>query len=105
MSEWIEFGTIDDIPPLGSRIVKTGDGDIAIFRTSDNRIFALEDRCPHKGGPLSQGIVHGGRVTCPLHNWTIELETGQAVAPDKGCVRRYPLRIEGDTLFLKSERG
>ncbi len=101
MSEWIGIGTIDDIPPLGSRIVKTGDGDIAIFRASDDRIFAIEDRCPHKGGPLSQGIVHGGRVTCPLHNWTIDLETGRAVAPDEGCVKRYPLRIEGGELFLK----
>mgnify|MGYP000718258050 CR=1 FL=1 len=104
MSEWIEIGTIDDIPPLGSRIVKTGDGDIAIFRASDDRIFAIEDRCPHKGGPLSQGIVHGGRVTCPLHNWTIELETGRAVAPDKGCVKCYPLRIEGGSIFIKPER-
>ncbi len=100
MSEWIEIGTIDDIPQLGSRIVETGDGDIAIFRTGDDRIFALKDRCPHKGGPLSQGIVHGGLVTCPLHNWTIDLATGEAVAPDKGCVRRYPLRIADDTMFL-----
>lgn len=104
MSEWIEIGAIDDIPPLGSRVVKAGDGDIAVFRTSDDRVFAVKDRCPHKGGPLSQGIVHGGRVTCPLHNWTIELETGQAAAPDEGCVRRYPLRIEGDTIFLNLER-
>jgi nitrite reductase (NADH) small subunit len=96
----IDIGAIDDIPPLGARVVASPEGNIAIFRTRDDRIFALDDRCPHKGGPLSQGIVHGARVTCPLHNWTIELENGEAVAPDKGCVRTIPVRIEGRRIFL-----
>jgi len=105
MGDWIEIGTIEDIPPLGSRIVKTSAGDIAIFRAGDGRVFALDDRCPHKGGPLSQGIVHGGRITCPLHNWTIELASGEAVAPDKGCAHRHPVRTEGGTLFLKLRKA
>ena len=98
---WIEIGALEDIPRLGSRIVRTELGDIAVFRTSDDAVFALRDRCPHKGGPLSQGIVHGKRVTCPLHNWVIELQSGEAVAPDVGCATRYAVRVEGGRLWLE----
>ncbi|MCC9000226.1 MAG: nitrite reductase small subunit NirD, partial [Candidatus Contendobacter sp.] len=81
MYDWHEIGELDDIPRLGSRVVNTPYGDVAIFRAADDQVFALRDRCPHKGGPLSQGIVYGHRVTCPLHNWVLELDSGQAVAP------------------------
>ncbi len=101
MTDWIEIGTLDDIPRLGSRVVQTKDGDIAVFRTEDDRVFAIDDKCPHKGGPLSQGIVHGAKVACPLHNWSINLEDGVAVAPDEGCVKTYPVRIENGTLRLR----
>jgi len=94
MSDWIEVGSVEDIPQLGARVIKTSAGDVGIFRTADDEIFALRDSCPHKGGPLSQGIVHGRSVTCPLHNWRIEFETGKAMAPDEGCAARYPVRIE-----------
>ncbi len=77
---WIAIGTIDDIPLRGARCVKTPQGKIGVFRTADNEVFAIEDHCPHKGGPLTQGIVHGTSVTCPLHNWVISLETGKALA-------------------------
>ena len=97
---WIEIGMLDDIPRLGARVVQTPDGDIAVFRTADDRVFALRDRCPHKGGPLSQGIVHGTRVACPLHDWKVHLDTGLAVAPDEGCAARFPVRVEGGTIFL-----
>lgn len=96
MTRWIPIGRIEDIPRLGARVVRTPDTDIAVFRTKDDRIFAMEDRCPHKAGPLSQGIVHGARVTCPLHDWTIELAQGTAVAPDEGCVRTFAVRIGTD---------
>lgn len=89
---WTPVGTIDDIPRQGSRVVKHKNGDIAIFRTLEDELFALIDRCPHKNGPLSQGIVHGKRVTCPLHNWVIDLDTGEALAPDQGCAGAVPLR-------------
>ena len=85
-----------DIPRLGARVVERASacgGNVAVFRTADDRVFALADRCPHKGGPLSQGIVHGDRVACPLHNWNIDLGTGTAVEPDEGCVERYPVRL------------
>lgn len=100
MTKWIEIGTLNDIPVLGSRVVRTASGNIAVFRTSDDEVFALDDRCPHKGGPLSQGIVHNKRVTCPLHNFVIELRTGAAVAPDEGCTRAHPTKVEGGIVWL-----
>jgi len=100
MNEWIEVGTVKDIPRLGARVVVASTGNIAIFRTADDRIFALRDECPHKQGPLSQGIVHGDRVACPLHDWKIKLDTGVAVAPDEGCAATYPVKLDGDKIFL-----
>ena len=100
MTGWIEIGALDDIPRLGSRIVRMASGDIAVFRTEDDEVFALDDRCPHKGGPLSQGIVHNKRVTCPLHNFVIELASGEAVAPDHGCTRSHPVKVENGRLWL-----
>jgi nitrite reductase (NADH) small subunit len=91
---------VADIPALGSRVVERAAGDLALFRTAGDVVFALLDRCPHKGGPLSQGIVHGQAVTCPLHNWQIALDSGTARAPDVGCVKRYPVRIAAGTVYL-----
>jgi nitrite reductase (NADH) small subunit len=84
---------LDDIPRLGARVIRTGFGEVAVFRTAEDEVFALEDRCPHKGGPLSQGIVFGRRVSCPLHGWTVELADGCAVAPDRGCAKRFPVEV------------
>ncbi len=103
MKQWIEIGHIDDIPRPGARVVGTPQGDIAVFRNSDDEIFAIEDRCPHRGGPLSQGIVHGRRVTCPLHNWAIELSNGKAVAPDEGCARSYRVTVKDGVISLHLE--
>lgn len=100
MSEFIEVGTIEDIPVLGSRVVEMAKGNVALFRTSDNKVFALRNECPHKKGPLSEGIVHGHSVTCPLHNWVIALDTGLAAAPDEGCAARYPVELKGNKVFL-----
>ena len=100
MSNWIEVGSVNEIPKLGARVVETDKGDIAVFRAADDHIFALRDKCPHKDGPLSQGIVHGHVVTCPLHNWNIDLESGEAKAPDEGCARRYEVKVEGNQVFL-----
>jgi len=97
---WIEVGVVTDIPKLGARVVRTADGDIAVFRTADDEVFALRDRCPHKGGPLSQGIVHGKRVACPLHDWKIHLDSGMAVAPDEGCAARFPVSVEDGKIML-----
>jgi nitrite reductase (NADH) small subunit len=97
---WIEIGTLQDIPRRGARVVKTASGDIAVFRTVEDEVFALRDQCPHKGGPLSQGIVSGKRVACPLHDWKISLDTGLAVAPDQGCAARYPVRVREGRVSL-----
>jgi len=98
--QWIEVGSMNDIPRDGARVVKTPLGDIAVFRNMQDEIFALRDKCPHKGGPLSQGIIYGKTVACPLHNWSIALETGIAVAPDEGCAASFPIRMEGEKVFL-----
>ena len=103
MYDWHEIGALADIPRLGSRVVQTPHGDMAIFRAADDQVFALRDRCPHKGGPLSQGIVHGGVVTCPLHSWNISLKTGEALGEDKGCVPTIPLRIDAGRIYLLRE--
>jgi nitrite reductase [NAD(P)H] small subunit len=99
-SVWTDVGPLDDIPRLGARVVTTPVIDIALFRTADDRVFALHDRCPHKAGKLSQGIVHGESVTCPLHNWVIGLADGRAQEPDEGCARRVPVRLESGRILL-----
>lgn len=100
MNNWIDILDVNDIPKLGARVVRHGAVSIAVFRTDGDEVFALEDRCPHKGGPLSQGIVHGRKVTCPLHNWNVELDSGCAMAPDEGCAREFPVRLEGGRVWL-----
>lgn len=97
---WLSVGSLSDIPRRGARRVKAGPRTIAIFRTDDDRLFALEDQCPHKAGPLSQGIVHGDCVTCPLHNWVISLESGEAQGADEGNVARYAVRAVDGEVFL-----
>ena len=101
MSDWIKVCALDEIAPQGSRVVASSQGDIAIFRTADDGVFGLHDKCPHKGGPLSQGLVHGEQVTCSLHGWKLRLDTGEAVAPDVGCARRYPTKVESGSVFLE----
>lgn len=100
MSHWKQVAVLEDIPKLGSRVLKSEQGDIALFRTADDEVFALLDKCPHKGGHLSQGIVFGKKVACPMHNWHIQLEDGNAVAPDVGCARNYPVKMEGNAVFI-----
>jgi nitrite reductase (NADH) small subunit len=101
MTDWKPICRVADIPVLGARRVeRPGQIDVAVFRAADDQVFALLDACPHKGGPLSQGIVFGHRVACPLHNWTIALEDGQAQAPDQGCTQRFEVKVEGDRVFL-----
>ena len=99
-ASWIEIGKVSDIPRQGSRCVKLADKTIAIFRTFDDQIFALEDKCPHKHGPLSQGIVHDGCVTCPLHNWVISLATGEAQGADEGTTQTYPIKLDGERILF-----
>jgi nitrite reductase [NAD(P)H] small subunit len=100
-TRWIDIGEVADIPVRGARVVTTSRGDIAVFRTVDDTVFAIDDKCPHRGGPLSQGIVHSHFVTCPLHNWVIDLETGEAQGADEGCTRMIPVRVENGRIQLR----
>ncbi|MCP5285329.1 MAG: nitrite reductase small subunit NirD [Burkholderiaceae bacterium] len=101
MSEWTAICRVDDIPVLGARrVAREKGGEVALFRAADDHVFALLDRCPHKGGPLSQGIVFGHSVACPLHNWTIELASGEARAPDVGCAARFAVKVEDGVVHL-----
>lgn len=99
-TSWVAIGNLSDIPLRGARCVVTPMGKIGVFRTAADQVYAIEDHCPHKGGPLTQGIVHGASVTCPLHNWVIDLETGQALGADEGAVKTLPIRLDGEVIEL-----
>jgi nitrite reductase (NADH) small subunit len=104
MTTWKPICRVDDIPVLGARRVQRAQGlEVAVFRTESDEVFALLDRCPHKGGPLSQGIVFGHSVACPLHNWTIGLCDGQAAAPDEGCTPKFQVKVEDGQVFLNAD--
>ena len=101
MTEWKKICLVTDIPVLGSRRVTRARGmDVAVFRNDQDQVFALLDRCPHKGGPLSQGIVFGTSVACPLHNWTISMDDGRAKAPDQGCTQKFSVTVTSGTVHL-----
>ena len=101
MNQWKSICRVEDIPVLGARRVNRDNAvAVAVFRTADDTVFALLDRCPHKGGPQSQGIVFGQSVACPLHNWTIALADGCAKAPDEGCTTRFSVKVEGGVVHL-----
>ena len=101
MTTWTAICSVTDILPLGARRVARPQGmAVALFRTADDRVFALLDRCPHKGGPLSQGIVFGDAVACPLHNWSIQLADGNARAPDEGCTPAFAVKVEAGLVYL-----
>ncbi|MEN8833750.1 nitrite reductase small subunit NirD [Pacificibacter sp.] len=100
MSDWIDIAALDDVPQRGARLVKTVHGCVAVFRTGADEVYALDNACPHKNGPLAEGIVHGSSVTCPLHNWVISLETGLVQGADEGRVNTYPARVENGRISL-----
>lgn len=100
---WIDIGHIEDIPVRGARVVKTPAGCVAVFRTTPDQVYAVSDRCPHKGGPLSDGIVHDRKITCPLHNMVFDLETGLSQGIEEEQIATYPIRIEDGRLLLDGE--
>lgn len=100
MQNWTEVGPLSGVPQKGSRVMTTPQGDVAIFRTSADEVFALFDQCPHKKGPLSQGIVYDKRVACPLHNWVIDLSSGEATGPDEGCTRSFATKVEDGLIYI-----
>jgi len=102
---WLDVGPLASLPERGARVVRVGALDIAVFRTGAGEVFALRDRCPHRGGPLSQGIVHGERVTCPLHDWVIDLRSGSAVGADTGCTPAFATRVADGRVEIEVPDG
>ena len=101
IGDWLDIGSVDQITPGTARTLPVvGADEIAVFRTQKNEFYALVNKCPHKQGPLSQGIVHGNVVTCPLHNWNISLKTGEALGEDKGCVPTIPMKVDAGRMYL-----
>lgn len=101
-AKWIDIGPVEQLPALGSRTLPVQGGqEIAIFRTATGSIHALANKCPHKNGPLSQGMVHDTSVTCPLHNWRISLLTGEALGEDKGCVPVIPVKVDAGRIYIE----
>ncbi|ABD55961.1 nitrite reductase small subunit NirD [Jannaschia sp. CCS1] len=96
---WVDIGALDAVPERGARLVKTQMGCVAVFRTGHEEVFAASNTCPHKGGPLAEGIVHGQSVTCPLHNWVFDLNTGEAKGED-GRIDTYPVRVEAGRILI-----
>lgn len=105
MSNWTEVVALEEIPQLGSRVITTDTMKIAVFRTAADEVFAMKDECPHKKGPLSQGIVHGTSVTCPLHNWRIDLASGEALGADEGCTNVFPVKIESGMVLIDIKKA
>ncbi|MEO8722555.1 MAG: nitrite reductase small subunit NirD [Sphingobium sp.] len=100
-ADWLDIGPVEQLPALGARTLPVQGGEeIAIFRTANGNVYALENKCPHKQGPLSQGIVHDTTVTCPLHNWRISLITGEALGEDKGCTRTIPVKVDAGRILI-----
>ena len=102
MNNWIDIADLNEIPKRGARVVKTHFGCVAIFRTDDDRVFAVDDTCPHKKGPLSEGIVHGASVTCPLHNWVFDLQTGLAQGADEGRIATFDVKVLNGRVLLEA---
>ena len=97
---WIDIGAVEDIPLRGARKIRTRAGCVAVFRTDAETVFATSNTCPHKAGPLAEGIVHGQKVTCPLHNWVFDLETGEAQGADEGRIETYPAKVEEGRILI-----
>lgn len=103
---WIRVTTRDHVPPREGRTVRLPGLELALFNLGD-RFVALENRCPHGGGPLADGIVSGCAVVCPLHGWRIGLETGAVERPDgaSACIETFPARLDGDTVLVEVPSG
>lgn len=100
MKKWYKVANINDIPFMGSRVVEIGEIEIAIFKTKDSSVFAINNTCPHKKGKLSEGLVHENIVTCPLHNWNVDLKSGEALGNDSGCTNIYETKIVENIVYL-----
>ncbi|MBI1816551.1 MAG: nitrite reductase small subunit NirD [Deltaproteobacteria bacterium] len=100
----IDIGPLDSIAPGQGRAFVIAGRTIAVFRQRDGRVFATDNQCPHRGGPLAEGIVGDGKVICPLHNWKIDLATGQCLG-ESATLRTYPVSVVNGRVFVNAECG
>ena len=101
MTRWVKVAPLNEIPALGARVVRSKEIEIGVFRLADDRVFAINNSCPHKGGPLSEGIVYGDKIACPLHSWKISLVDGKADEPDIGQTACFNTKIEDNIVYLE----
>ncbi|AVQ33777.1 MULTISPECIES: nitrite reductase small subunit NirD [Staphylococcus] len=100
MAEKVKVAHMSEIEPLIGKKVIVGDKQIGLFLTEDGELKAINNVCPHKQGPLSEGTVSGHYVFCPLHDQKIDLNTGEVQEPDEGCVETYEVEIIDDEVYL-----
>ncbi|OLN23927.1 nitrite reductase [Domibacillus antri] len=98
--EKVKAASFQEMPEKIGQTIRIGSVEIALFKLADGHVRAIENRCPHKGGVLAQGIVSGEHVFCPMHDWRINTTDGKAAAPDHGCVKTYDVKIEGDDVYI-----
>jgi nitrite reductase (NADH) small subunit len=99
---WVRVTQVENIPPREGRAAVVGDRELAIFNLGD-RFLAVDNRCPHKAGPLCDGIVAGHAVVCPLHAWKVNLESGAVERPasEHACVNPYATRVDGGIVSVQ----
>ena len=102
--KWYPVPGAESIPPREGRKVKHKDLEVALFNVGDGYL-AVDNRCPHKQGPLADGILSGKNVFCPLHNWKISLESGCALSGGQGQVKTYPVKVVGGNICIAFEEG
>lgn len=100
-TQLVKVAHVDEIPYQVGKEVSVDNIEIAIFRLSSGKFKAVENRCPHKQGPLSEGIVSGEFVFCPLHDWKIDLTSGDVQKPDDGCVQTYSVEVMNNEVFIR----
>lgn len=99
-SQWVDVCALEDIPVRGARRLSWKQQELGVFRTSAHEVYVIDNKCPHKQGPLTEGIVHDTGVTCPLHNFVIDLPSGRARGADEGCVKTFPVEVRDGRVIV-----
>jgi nitrite reductase (NADH) small subunit len=100
-SGWLQVCTLHELSRAGVRTLALPELNVAVFRLADGRVFAIEDRCPHRGARLSAGVIYDAdKIACLDHGWGIRLADGEAEAPEQGCVLTFPVKVEDGLVFV-----
>ncbi|MEK9198473.1 nitrite reductase small subunit NirD [Ureibacillus sp. 179-F W5.1 NHS] len=98
--ERIKVLKIDEVAKDFGKTIRVGETEIALFHLKSGEFYAIENRCPHKGGVLVEGLISGQHVFCPMHDWKIDVTTGKVQEPDHGCVKTYQVEVKGDDVYI-----